>query len=224
MKPRLALALLGPLLATAIGACGNNPELRYAHAVDIAQPVAVAAMAQHDVRFAPGRTDPDPGEVTTLRAFLARHGVGYGDNVLVSVEGGATATAAGRRATLARLLRGWGYEPTVTAGTGPVSDIAVITIRRTGLGLPPRCSETPLPVLLTRPEDAPISRFGCATAAALGAMVADPGDLLVGRPSGMADGERAADMMRAYIERPHALDRGEDVGTGRVLLPLGETR
>ena len=74
---------------------------------------------------------------------------------------------------------------------GSENQVAVLVER--AIAVPPDC-EVPQPALAQKPA----WKAGCANTAVLGHMVADPRDLVKGRPLGPADGEMAAKAVENY--------------------------
>jgi len=119
-----------------------------------------------------------------LDEFLARIDAGYGDR--------ATIVADARRAEpVAARLRRLGLAPVVRSGDTPELIVGrhIVT--------PPACPNwTSMPAADW--TNRPPSQFGCATAANLGLMVADPGDLVQGRAAPLWDGEAATLGVQRY--------------------------
>ena len=119
-----------------------------------------------------------------LEEFLARIDAGYGDRVTIVAEPWRAEPVAAR-------LRRLGLAPVIRNGDKPELIVGrhIVT--------PPAC-----PDWTSQPQadwtNRPPSQFGCATAANLGLMVADPGDLVQGRPAPLWDGDAATLAVQRY--------------------------
>ncbi len=161
---------------------------------------------EHEVRFPDGADRLSPSERDRLHGFLAQHGAGYGDDVMIGAEGRRSASAeilsAARRETLVMgefrdLVLKPRMLPDVPAPGAWNGSVKVVLGRF--VVIPPKCPDW------SKPADGDSnnrvsSNFGCATATNLGLMVADPGDLIVGRAPGPADGAAGARLYRTYRE------------------------
>ncbi|HUC63659.1 MAG TPA: CpaD family pilus assembly lipoprotein [Alphaproteobacteria bacterium] len=148
----------------------------------------------HQVDFAPGTTVATAAQRQSLADFLDEVKFGYGDQLTLDTgpaRGDATldALAAKRIAAVAAMLRDMHIAarraPRPTVDGALAHNAVVVSVGRyvvTG----PRCPDW------SKPEgddytNTPASNFGCATATNLGAMVANPADLLRGTNGGTAD-------------------------------------
>jgi len=218
-----AAALL--LLAACTGWQGVGvPGGLNARRVDLAQPVVNERVLSHDLVFAQGSALLQPGARNALIEFLAYNGVAPGEQVAVAVEPAATPQLTEqRRQAVTGLLGGLGLVPTgaARAGASGQGDSALLVVRQLVLTEPAGCAGSSAVGRIAYDNEVAMSRFGCATAYNLGLMLADPHDLVAGRPLGPSDGERAALLLRSYQVREHALDRDAGGGQAGTFTPGG---
>ncbi len=155
----------------------------------------------HDLRL-PASGALSPAETAALDDFLARHDIGFGDRV--------TLAAAGRSpAAVSSHLRKQGI--VATAATANAADLPAGAVRvevERFVVVPPNCPDWRKPGTADY-GNTPMSNLGCATAANLGMMLADPRDLIQGRLPGDADGTVAAAAMQRYrTDKVKALPKG----------------
>ncbi|MHA1538569.1 MAG: CpaD family pilus assembly lipoprotein [Alphaproteobacteria bacterium] len=149
---------------------------------------------RHDVLFAGRVAQLDPRARTRIDSFLARSRAAYGDRVSVSAgtigaAGAAKKLARQRRAMVARYLRQRSLRVVMREGqAGQLGGKAVTIKLARYVVVPPNCPDWDA-ALQGRALDGKPSRFGCMNASSLGAMVANPGDLVEGRTSGAGDAE-----------------------------------
>lgn len=224
-RPSLALAL--PLLF--LGGCTAldppSPEPWAARAPSVAE-----ARYLHTVHFATDRAELAPAVLESLRAFLAAlpaEGrfralvVGHADERASDAYNLALSDRRARH--VAELLRAHGLERVELARRAlgesrpidPGHDEAawarnrrVEIVVRHWVAEAPRCGEWDRTAALHGQQLLP--DLGCATAANLVAMVADPADLAEGRPLGPADGVREAEAVVRYrTDKVRALPNSE---------------
>ena len=145
---------------------------------------------QHDTLFAPGSADLAAGEADSLASFLDQAEVAGGDRVFFQ-PASDDKLAAARIGQLTRELgrRGIGATTLPAAGSTVAADHMAVVVERYVV-TPPDCpnwSKTPS----GDHSNTPASNFGCADANNLSLMIADPRDLLVGRPLGPPRGDPA---------------------------------
>ncbi|MFQ5773015.1 MAG: CpaD family pilus assembly lipoprotein [Kiloniellaceae bacterium] len=154
----------------------------------------------HRVGFADGAAELSGDELSRLVAFLKETDAGTGARVEIDgprVEGGdhdplTAARIASIADGLSRLgLRAEVTERPVESLTKP-KDATVVMVTR-AMVIEPDCA-TPKTIYGPRPTHI----WSCATAAALGRMVADPLDLKRGRALGPADGEASVLGVQRY--------------------------
>jgi type IV pilus biogenesis protein CpaD/CtpE len=160
---------------------------------------------RHDVLFAGQVAKLDPRARADIDAFLQRSRAAYGERVSVSAgtigaAKGSKKLAQQRRAMVARYLRQRSLRVVLREGqAGQLGGRAVtIKLARTIVVLP-QCPDWEA-ALQGKPLSGKPSRFGCMNASALGAMVANPADLIEGGKSGPGDADyliRGLDLYRA---------------------------
>jgi len=152
---------------------------------------------QHEVHFLPNSATPAPGEDDSLAAFLARMSPQPGDQMAVQYSGVPDSLTNARVQQVAAELRR--RFPNTDIGTGPGDTDAgavAVSIGRY-MASAPKCPDW----ANIDPEgfsNAPSPDFGCATTGNLGAMVANPADLLHGATPGAADAEFAGRSVQRY--------------------------
>ncbi|HZL60582.1 MAG TPA: CpaD family pilus assembly lipoprotein [Stellaceae bacterium] len=164
--------------------------------------VVTPTEAVHPVYFAPGSAVLTRSEAESLQTFM---GEGRLTKVKdVNVTAGDGAIAASRRAMVGDALSRLGYAHEATT-TDPdfTQDAVLVRVKRIA-AVPPIC-----PVWHSLgtydPDNKPMSNLGCANATNLYLMVADPRDLVSGRPLGPADaqpGMLAVDAYRNSVAPP----------------------
>ncbi|MCW5731764.1 MAG: hypothetical protein KIT20_13480 [Alphaproteobacteria bacterium] len=157
---------------------------------------------RHPLRFQPGASHLALQEERALADFLKRIGAGYGDQaVLVAPQAAAgnEFLLEGREETLERALGRFGLR---LAGTGfsdtpePGAERFELLVHR-HVATPPSCPGYNRS-LFDEAAARSLNVLGCANAANLGMMVANPGDLVHGRNPGPADGTFAARQIDRY--------------------------
>lgn len=145
----------------------------------------------HAVRFVPGGAGPAPGEPARLEAFLDAVRPRPADRVTLA----ATAPAAAARLGLLRAaLAARGLEADAAVPVAAGGDVGVISVERPVV-LPAACLADGGQAV---PDGGMLPGPGCANALNLARMVADPADLLHGRPAGPADGAAAVRAIERY--------------------------
>jgi pilus assembly protein CpaD len=189
-----------PLLLAGIlvlAGCGTNApaETGWSDPVPLKQNKVEFVNLEYDVHFTPRSKTPAAGEADRLAAFLKQSTVGEGDTVTV-VGAGTSSLAAQRQAVVLADLK----HRHVHAAPATDSGVAFDTVRvRVGRAVvtAPRCPDWSKPEA-SNSTNSPSSNFGCATESALALMVADPADLLRGKPGGPADGAVLARGVEMY--------------------------
>jgi len=149
----------------------------------------------HDVSFASNSAELSAAEVKRLDDFLARQQVGYGDLVEIRVPGNDPRVEARRAAVIGERLARSGIAAERGVIASPVG--LRIAVTRT-VAIPPACPDWRKPDNDGDPSNTPMSNLGCANMRNLGLMIADPGELLAGRPSTMGSGEPLAAGVQRY--------------------------
>jgi len=148
-----------------------------------------------DVRFAPGSNRLLAADAARLRGLAAGGAIDASDPVTVAAAG-SPALAEARFETIAALLLPYRIVPGARSVGGVPANRAIIETGRYLVSLPPcpNWSKSP-PIDFA---NAHASNWGCTTAVNLGMMVASPGDLVEGRPLGMADATPAVSAIQRY--------------------------
>lgn len=150
----------------------------------------------HEVRFGAEGAMAE-GEAERLTSFLSTTGVGYGDVLQLDSPEGAAKTA--RRNAIAAILMRHGLQLTggnAVIGLAPNADtVRLIVTRHTVTS--PGCPDWSQPSIKNW-HNGQSSNHGCANATNLGAMIADPAELLAGTPYGGAYAPKAASAVETY--------------------------
>ena len=191
--PILAVACL----AAALAGCASAPEQHLDQERTSEAPNAIEVSVTHRtlaVHFEPGETAPRPKDIAALNVLLATGDIAPGDEV--RIERAASVIADARARALASALARQGLRPTMVApGGAPEGEIHLVVEH--AAATVPRCPNW------TKPPGNDFnntlhSDFGCATALDLAAMVADPRDLIEGRPLAPVVGDVAIWPMHRY--------------------------
>ena len=171
----------------------------------------------HVIAFGPGKAELSRKEQRRLRRFLAEIKVGNSDHVLVGVAGRLSdSRAAGladrRSVRVTQFLRRNRVFPRAlpTGRDRAPWDGSVSVVVGRYVVTTPSCPDWTKPAT-GDPANRVSSNFGCATTTNLGLMVADPGDLIRGRPEGPADAATATGAVRRY--RGDAVKEPEQIKT-----------
>ncbi len=194
--PMRWLLLVGMLL---VSGCGTNApaETGWSDPVPLKQNKVEFVNLDYDVHFAPRSKAPAAGEVDGLSAFLKESAVGDGDTLTVAGPG-TSMLAAQRKAAVLADLNHRHIRAVAATDSGVASDAVQVRVGR-AVVTAPRCPDWSKPEA-DNSTNSPSSNFGCATESALAMMVADPADLVRGKPTGPADGAvlaRGAEMYRS---------------------------
>lgn len=152
----------------------------------------------HSVGFEGSAATLSTRELQALDQFTARLADGEGVRIILAAANGSNPELTMRREmAVATWFRERGLRPQLgTAPAGIRGGTVLVTVGR-HVVTPPNCPDW------TKPADGDpgnnvSSNFGCATAKNLGLMIADPGALTRGYPTGPADGEVSAKSVRNY--------------------------
>lgn len=182
--PVLAAAMTAGLLLS--GCAPAAPDIAPFNRIQVK-----TVQLSHMVHFAPSSATLSQAETANLQAFLGadrRDGVGG-----ITIVGGDSAIADARRASVSQALDNLGLAHHVApADPNFTADAVVVTANREA-ALPPVCPPWAA-IGSFNPSNGAINTLGCATAADLYLMVADPRDLVSGHAEGSTD---AAPSMRA---------------------------
>ena len=198
----LALALIVPVM---LAGCSNyDRDKRYAtysgwkQMDPTPQPQIVAAPVRHAIRFAPSRAEIGDVENEALDLFLNRNAVTGGGPVWLAAA--TPGTLADRRLVAVRdrlwargIAAGTSQPP---AGGGLGADEILVTVQ-TMVVLAPDCPGYNQPTSFDF-EQRPELIMGCANAANLGLMVANPADLIQGQALAPADAKAATPAIQRY--------------------------
>jgi pilus assembly protein CpaD len=151
------------------------------------------ASARVDVHFAPGSSRLWARDAARLRGLAATGAIAPTDRVVVAA-GGPPSLADARFAAIARALLP--YNIVAMRGPPAPANRAIIESERYLVTLPqcPNWSKYP-PLGYTNTH---ASNFGCTTAVDLALMVANPADLVEGRPHGPVDANPAVSAVQRY--------------------------
>ena len=182
-----ALPLLA-LLALPLAACQTGPVNRSMDSVH--QPVVSRTDYVFDVYPTPGGNLP-ASEMERLSGWFASLDLGYGDRI--SIDGEGSFAGAPVKDSVAEVLSDHGLLLSdlapATAGTVPGGAVRVV-VSRSVASVPgcPDWSSTQESDLVGGTH----TNFGCATNSNLGAMVANPQDLVLGQPGAVSRAPTAA--------------------------------
>lgn len=154
----------------------------------------------HPVTFAADSARLEQRERDKLDGFLAHLAVGDRDTVFLVPNTVDDSLGERRNQTVAAFLIHRGVIPQSpveeVSVAEPRTDVVSVVVRRYAVTLP-GCPDWD-----GGPEDnwnnMTTPNWGCATATNLGLMIADPGDLVVGRDPGPMDGNTASAAIRRY--------------------------
>ncbi len=152
----------------------------------------------HNVRPAKVGNGLATAERARLDQFTAEVSLGYGDQVVIKTPRRHRAKTA---AALARYFRARRLDPKIQVidGNRRRGDDTMTVIVGRYVVTAPKCPDWTKPAG-PDPSNRISSNFGCASTSNLGLMLADPGDLVRGRPKGPGDGVAAARLVRRYRE------------------------
>jgi pilus assembly protein CpaD len=161
------------------------------------------ALSRVDLAFAPGSARLARPEA--IGQLVASGRLRPNDRVTIAAAG-SPGLAEARAAAVSRQLLGYGIVADTVTGQTVAPNHAIIGISRYSVTLPP-CPDWSQPPTYDF-GNAHSSWYGCTDATNLGLMVANPGDLVSGRPLGPADGQPAVMAVERYrndrIKQPPA--------------------
>ncbi len=179
----------------------------------------------HAVNFEPGSTNVSEAEASSVAGFLSAEKVGPGESVMLEAPSAGAADTdrlARRLAALRSELEKQGVTvamaPPAAAGTLGPDQIRVIALRPTPIN--PDCPGYNEPVTSYDRFGRPNMNMGCSNEINLGLMVADPNDLVRGRPLGAADTEQSTLAVQKYRTGTQGDQGGAGTGSGVSLVPL----
>ncbi len=195
MFPRPALTLFAPALLLA-GCAGYNGGLESVH-----QPVVARQDLTLDLQADGGRLAP--GEDRRLAEWMGAMNLRYGDRI--AIDDGADGSTG--RADVAAAAGRYGLllaDRAPATGRPSTADSIRVVVTRTSASVS-GCPDNRHASGMTA-DASTSSNFGCATAANLAAMIADPADLVRGAPS-------------APIADPLTMNKA--IGAYRAAIPSG---
>ncbi len=186
-----------------LAGCGGTQNLASGDPINRNQVRAV--QMRHDVLFAGQRAKLDPRARADIDSFLQRSRAVYGDRVSVTAStigagDGAKKLAQQRRAMVARYLRRRSLQVVLREGpAGQLGGRAVTIKLARYVVVLPQCPDWDA-AMQGNALDGKLARFGCMNASSLGAMVANPADLVEGGQPGAGDADyliRGLELYRA---------------------------
>jgi pilus assembly protein CpaD len=184
------LGALSLVLAGCAAAPTPTPDAVLTEAPNAVQTRSVTAT--HSVRLGEGEAVLDAAQIADLRNFLQATDASQGTPVQVR-------TAAGdqdRAAPMIAALHALGFQPTLSSDS-TIAPGEVRLVIESVVASAPACPNWSRPPG-NDAANAVHSDFGCASAANLAAMVADPRDLMVGRALKPASGDAAVAAIARY--------------------------
>jgi pilus assembly protein CpaD len=183
------LAIIAAALLLA-GAC--TPTANWSEVQTPKQNKVESIRLVHDVRF-PSGAQITSGEMAQLDAFINRHDIGYGDRVYVLTS---VSNPPQRTTNVINYMKAHGIAAVGLNSVEAQPGMVRIVVNR-HVVVPPNCPDWSKPATADY-GNTPMSNLGCSTTANLGAMVADPGELVQGRQPGAADAEGSTGAIRRY--------------------------
>lgn len=191
------------LLATAalvlLASCSPYPRASWTPAEAPVENQVRWVESKHVVRFSPNEAALSPGERSRLDAFLSLAHPEYPDRVYVLADDTALET---RRATNVRdylIERRVPQRQILDGMAGNEGPNALTIVVGRYIVIPPNCPNWSKPSA-GDPNNRTSSNWGCATATNLGAMIADPGELVTGKTLGPGDATVSAGSVQRYRE------------------------
>jgi pilus assembly protein CpaD len=191
-----ATKLLAALVLTACVSGCNTPKPPTPGATTEApNPLQISTRTlRHTVHFAPGNITPDAAETASLNEFLRTSEIMRGDSI--TIERDSDRADDKRADRLASALTRQGLFPAIVSDQQTPSGELRLVIERTVAEAVncPNWSKAPGNDF----DNTLHSDFGCANAANLAAMIADPHDLVTGRTMGAQTGDAALAPIHRY--------------------------
>jgi len=187
-RARVALALAGICLALGGCASGPKPPPESGRTTEAPNGPEVSLESRPLVlQFRAGDAQVTDYQVAYLHKLMDDQVIGYGDKVLI--HRGVSALSEARAKAVEQILQRLGLTPTLAAPDATADgelDLAVEHAKARAPNCPNWTKANGADFANTSHSD-----FGCSTAADLAAMVADPRDLLQGKPLPPAIGDHA---------------------------------
>jgi len=190
MKNHLRLVIV-PLMLVLAGCAAE-----YSKTEAPAQLRVDGAGSRFEVAFAGGSDHLTPKEAAKLDRMVLTGNILPSDRVEIGVAGPPT-LAQRRAAAISRELLRYGIVAQASPLAAASANRAVVSIGRYAVSLPtcPNWSQPPAADF----TNALSSYYGCADATNLGLMVANPADLVSGRPFSGANAQTASNAMQRYL-------------------------
>lgn len=195
---------LAVVVAVLVTACSNLPIEDWSEVRGPKEPLPKLVTYHHRVAFPRGSARLSAEQRRGLLEFLAAAGGGRRSRAVAldafrSPAGGADRLAEQRVRALAGAVESSGHRMGEVRWRNDLArggDTVMVTVQRYTVVLP-RCPDWSDPPARNY-NNQPYRNFGCATAINFGLMVADPEDLIHGRPLAPGDGERLARSIEKY--------------------------
>ncbi len=193
----LAAGITCVLLLGAVLAGCTPPASEWTPAESPKAPRVDLVRFEHDAAFAPGGPGLAEGEGERLGIFLDEAQVTPEDHIYV-IAASDDRLATSRIGQLIREIapRGLGAERLPAQATGVLPDHLLVVVDRYVV-TPPDCPDWTKAAVGDH-SNTVAGNFGCADAVNLGLMVANPRDLVVGRPLGPPEGDTALFAIARY--------------------------
>jgi pilus assembly protein CpaD len=182
----------------------------------------------HAITFAPGTAALSQTEVSGIERFLAAEEIGTGESVTLEAPSAGSADTdriVQRSATVRSLLEQRGLSVTMAPPAAPGSlgadQLRLITTRATAAH--PDCPGYNEPVSEFDRFGRPNLNMGCSNEINLGLMIADPNDLVRGRPLAPADAERSALSVQKYRTGTEGESEGDGSTSSLSIVPMAVT-
>jgi pilus assembly protein CpaD len=195
---------------TALAGCAAEDQPRrwitfgtWQQGPNYAQPEVRTVDIQHVVKFDSKSQDMSDVEREALVMFLRQNGLQPGAQLAVASSAKSatqTARSASRLAAVQGELNRVGMTSNVVSATTSNPSITgdeIVVFAQTVAVVQPTCAGYNAPIALDQ-EWRPIGQLGCANAVNLGLMVANPADLMQGRPLGPGDAEHQTQAITRY--------------------------
>jgi pilus assembly protein CpaD len=183
-------------LALILGACATPPD-KMADEGPVPTPHEPVVSFQKRilvVHFAPDSETPEPGQISALNVLFGTGELAQGDHVLIQRPPGELAQVRADLLSAGLVREGLSPSRAMDATVG-ASELRLVVEH--AIASAPGCPDWTKSTIENFANTVH-SNFGCATAANLAAMVADPRDLLNGRPMGPVVGDAATAPMHRY--------------------------
>jgi pilus assembly protein CpaD len=190
-------AFLLPCLALLLLAAGcTPPAAEWTPAEAPKTPHVDYIRLQHDAVFQPGTPDLAGGEAGGLTGFLTHAGVTPEDHVYFEAASDDRLSLS-RISRLTKVADEHGIGARILPPAAEVAPDSIRVVVERYVVTPPNCPNWTAPPVGGH-DNQPGSNFGCADATNLSLMVAEPGDLVIGRTLDPAQGDAAFAAVARY--------------------------